>query len=76
MCLRLIEGLTRMLKGNAEKDLECEMALEGFSERCMPFICMEVCCIPLKASSLHTILKMAVHSKTRCRLLVRAGVLC
>lgn len=66
-----------MLKGNTEKDLECEMALEGFSKRCMPFICMEVWCIPLKASSLHTILKMAVHSGTEghCILLVGAGVL-
>lgn len=53
----LMEGFSRTLTGNAEKDSNFKEALEGFSRRCRSFICEEVCCIPLRASSPHTILK-------------------
>lgn len=49
-----MEGFSRTLKGNAEKDLDCEEALECFSRRRRSFICEDVRRIPLRASNLHT----------------------
>ncbi|CAB1450949.1 unnamed protein product [Pleuronectes platessa] len=52
-----IEAFSRTSKGNTVKRLDCKEALEDFSRKCGSFICEEVCCHPLSASSPHMISK-------------------